>query len=364
MMAQEKLRPEDIDSAIAQTTQVAKPERTDLRVDRGLDEERGPQQTDWLDERDDEADIPDFPDGDFRVEDDDAVAVSPPAQPRRTLPVVFGGVGLLVVAALVWWMFRPVSSGVEEVPVVTAEPGDVKTKPADEGGMDVPGRDLTVYGQIGSQPEPAETATVLPPPEAPMAAAPATESAATPESGTATDSGATTDTTAPAGAAPATTEPAEPATDIAEADLNAVLAEMKASGAASAPPATEATATPATTEVQPAAGSEPTQTAALPEAAPAPAEPAEAPAAAATGGAIRIQLASFKSESQAQDATQRLQSTFEELSGQSFRVERADLGAKGIYYRVQAGPLASRDEATAVCGRLKQRGQPCILVTP
>jgi hypothetical protein len=340
MMAQEKLRPEDIDSAIAQTTQTARSER----AERALEDEGAPLQTNWLDDRDEEADIPDFPEHDFRVEDDEAVAVSEaPATPRRTMAVVGGGIGLLIVAGLVWWMFRPVSHGAGEVPVVSAEPGDVKTKPTDEGGMDVPGQDLTVYGQIGNQPAP-DTQTVAPQPEAPIATGQTAPMApSTPAAAPATPAPAA-DTTAQGGSA--TTE--------GQSQIDAVLAEMRATGT----PAPAAGAASPAAEVQPAAGS--TQTAAAPGTQPA----ATAAAPAAAAGAVRIQLAAFKSESQAQDASQRLQRSFQELSSQTFHVERADLGAKGIYYRVQAGPLASRDEATAVCARLKQHGQSCILVAP
>jgi hypothetical protein len=45
-------------------------------------------------------------------------------------------------------------------------------------------------------------------------------------------------------------------------------------------------------------------------------------------------------------------------------VERADLGSKGIYYRVQAGPLADRAHAAALCDALKNDSVPCHIVVP
>ncbi|MBX6324048.1 MAG: hypothetical protein IRY94_19700, partial [Rhodospirillaceae bacterium] len=176
-MAPEKLRPEDIDSAIAQTTHGARPDRDADRDEPALGRERTPQQTDWLEERDEEADIPDIPDDDLRIEEDEALSVSDPA-PRRMLPVVAGGVGLLVVAALVWWMFRPAPSAPDQIPVVAAEPGEVKTKPADEGGTQMQNQDLTVYGQIAGRPEPQEPQAVLPQPEAPIPRPPQAAAAA------------------------------------------------------------------------------------------------------------------------------------------------------------------------------------------
>ena len=39
---------------------------------------------------------------------------------------------------------------------------------------------------------------------------------------------------------------------------------------------------------------------------------------------------------------------------------RADLGEKGMYYRIQAGPLAD-GRGRAVCGELKRRNLGCII---
>ncbi len=45
-------------------------------------------------------------------------------------------------------------------------------------------------------------------------------------------------------------------------------------------------------------------------------------------------------------------------------LERADLGARGIFYRLQAGPLADRAVAAALCAKLKARNQDCIVIKP
>ena len=47
--------------------------------------------------------------------------------------------------------------------------------------------------------------------------------------------------------------------------------------------------------------------------------------------------------------------------GKTPDVERADLGDKGIYYRLRLGPFASRDAAADYCLGLKDRGQDCIV---
>ncbi|MBX9746028.1 MAG: SPOR domain-containing protein [Hyphomonadaceae bacterium] len=42
-------------------------------------------------------------------------------------------------------------------------------------------------------------------------------------------------------------------------------------------------------------------------------------------------------------------------------VERADLGQRGVYYRVRAGYFADRTNAARFCDRIRQMGQDCIV---
>ena len=46
----------------------------------------------------------------------------------------------------------------------------------------------------------------------------------------------------------------------------------------------------------------------------------------------------------------------------SLHIERVDKGAAGVFYRLQAGPLADKTVARQLCSSLKQRGQDCIVV--
>ena len=43
-------------------------------------------------------------------------------------------------------------------------------------------------------------------------------------------------------------------------------------------------------------------------------------------------------------------------------VQKADLGAKGVWYRLRIGPIFDKDTATKLCGQLKARGHPDCLV--
>lgn len=51
------------------------------------------------------------------------------------------------------------------------------------------------------------------------------------------------------------------------------------------------------------------------------------------------------------------------LGGLTLTIQRVDKGAAGIFYRLQAGPLADKDAAKKLCASLKQKHQDCIVVT-
>ena len=89
--------------------------------------------------------------------------------------------------------------------------------------------------------------------------------------------------------------------------------------------------------------------------------PSVQPAPPPAGDGWRIQLASVGSQEAAIREWRRFQNANQDLLGNlDLKVQRADLGARGIYYRVQAGVL-SRDDASAVCGQLKSRGTDCLI---
>ncbi len=65
---------------------------------------------------------------------------------------------------------------------------------------------------------------------------------------------------------------------------------------------------------------------------------------------------------QAQSAYADLQKHYPSVLGNLDPViQEADLGTKGIYYRVRVGPWASRDDAIKVCESLKAAGGNCFV---
>lgn len=77
----------------------------------------------------------------------------------------------------------------------------------------------------------------------------------------------------------------------------------------------------------------------------------------------KIQVGSVRSESDAASEWNRAKAKNSSiLSKYDYTVERADLGPKGIFYRIQTGSFNSYAEANAVCKKLIARNQGCIVV--
>jgi hypothetical protein len=82
-----------------------------------------------------------------------------------------------------------------------------------------------------------------------------------------------------------------------------------------------------------------------------------------TGG-WRIQIASVKSEDVAKSTWAKVQTANGDvLTSLRMQPIRVDLGDKGVWYRVQAGPLDEK-QAQSVCGTLKSRKADCVIVPP
>jgi hypothetical protein len=203
-----------------------------------------------------------------------------------------------------------ISSGAD-VPLIRADDHPTKVKPEKPGGMEIPDRDKMIYTQ-----KRAAVEHLLPPPEKPMPRP--TASAVSPSQSDAS----------PASAAP----PAAPGA-VAAASNSAVPAQMQQLGAK-------------------APGKAPTALG-------APAKPTSAEMPPTKPGATRIQLGSVRSEDAARQEWDRLKRTNADLlASLSATPIRADLGDKGVFYRIQTAPVA---DAERVCGELKRRNIGCII---
>lgn len=123
----------------------------------------------------------------------------------------------------------------------------------------------------------------------------------------------------------------------------------------------------AATEAPSMAAPPPVQKPSVPQAAaPAhtPQQTASAPAAApATGGNYVVQVAARKNQTDALAAFADIQQKYPRLlDGYRPIIKRADLGSKGVWYRLNVGPVESKQVASALCGQLKSAGMKSCLV--
>jgi hypothetical protein len=91
---------------------------------------------------------------------------------------------------------------------------------------------------------------------------------------------------------------------------------------------------------------------------------ANSPAAVVSGpgAGYAVQVTSERSETTAQAAFLALQAKYpKQLSGRQWIIRRADLGAKGTYYRALVGPFESAEKAARLCNGLKAIGSDCIV---
>lgn len=259
-------------------------------------------------------------------DNDEAARSAPPRRPAKAEGKSMAGgviIGLLAVAAFgggMWFAYKEgYKAGAKHAPkMVAADASPTKTVPENSGGLKVPHQDKSVYGVLGQGSAPSEGVTIRQASEEPVA-----KPEATAEAPKSNGVGKPVQLFPPQPAAPKAAEPAVTAAASPQASTEA------------APPMQVAVAAPA------------------PSAGPAP----------STGGGWRLQLASLKSEEAVQKSWADLQRKHQDILG-SLRsdVVRVDLGAdKGIYFRLMAGPVASREEANAKCEQLKAQKVACLV---
>lgn len=259
----------------------------------------------------------------------------PSPQPRRVLPKgVLTFVTIFAFAAILWYAYPQGQERYSDIdiPVIAADKTAYKFKPDNPGGMEVRHQDSTIFDPLDKK-ETGGVERLRPKPEEPIAK---------PASGPALDK-----------------KPKD-------LDLTAVSGgtEKLIAAPETKPVAPKDAPKPAAEKPQPK--TEPAKTE------PAKAEPAKAETAAkepvkaaavGAAGTSYIQLGAFRDEAEAKRDWARLQKKFPDTLGKlAVRTQRADLGAKGVFYRLQAGKLTEA-RAREVCSQLKAGGQSgCILV--
>lgn len=84
----------------------------------------------------------------------------------------------------------------------------------------------------------------------------------------------------------------------------------------------------------------------------------------ATDGNYVVQISARRSQQDALSAFSGLQNKYGTvLAGYRPLIQRADLGTKGVFYRLRVGPMKDKESASSVCSKLKSQGLPSCFVT-
>jgi cell division septation protein DedD len=287
------------------------------------------------------------------------------------MKVLGGLLALVAVATLGWVVWIAYDEGVrtgtvKTVPVIRADAGEIKRKPDQPGGLEVPHQGILVFGRLapGQANEPVER--LLPLPEVPIKL-PVSGSSRPPEVKAVGPTTVRPDTEIVAALTPKLIEPApaKKVPSVPTVDSAEIVANTRPPAGVPLEAQTDLEVkTPAPPPVAKEKAQSPTKVVVkTPDSAPEPA-PVEKQPVIPPEAAWRIQLVALNNPKDAERVWGRLQKVNSDLlGGLTLRVLAAKL-KKGTFYRVQAGPLASRAVASALCGTLKSRKQDCLVVAP
>jgi hypothetical protein len=85
-----------------------------------------------------------------------------------------------------------------------------------------------------------------------------------------------------------------------------------------------------------------------------------APASASAAGSYFLQIGSYKSQGDADAAWRSFKANHPTVASYQSNVKEADLGEKGVWYRLRIGAFSDKTSANAVCSKLKAEGASCF----
>jgi hypothetical protein len=310
-------------------------------------------------------------------------AIEPPPKKRRGLMVAGALVCAVAVGGGLAFVYKTFGQGGKRLagapPLVTKPATPTKVAASDPGGRPVENTNKKFFDRVpgGAEPTPAAAPPAVPglvlePPSRP---APPTQTASVESAGSPTTRQVRT---VPIGADGAPTPPAaQPAQErpvqVVAARPTSAIPGVMLDGQSNQPPGLRGSEVPPT----PAAAPAQPKPKAPPKVAAVPAEPASAPASAAApvrkavpkaspppasvgaveGGGYVAVLSSQKDRMAALRAFADLQQKFpSQLGDKQPEVQEANLGEKGVWHRLVAGPPSSQQSANDLCGQLKSAG--------
>jgi len=233
---------------------------------------------------------------------------------------------LLIFAGVVWNTYRqgvrPTEGG---LPVIASDDAPYKRAPEERGGVEVAGQDKAYYDSMDGLGDPALQKTAARNPIDIRRRDPAL-------------AGGPTELVPPEAAA-SDAESETPRIVYAESDRAQIRVEEA----------------PAVTIASVQSTREPVGAASLSEIA--------ATSRFADYGTYQVQLSALRSEDAAKSAWGRMQSSAPDLfQGARLDIQRADLGARGVFYRLRIGTFENREAASGFCADVKAAGKDCMVV--
>lgn len=305
--------------------------------------------------------------------------VLPPAGARKSFKgrsafmVASALLGAIALGGALAFAYKQSGGGLSgELPLVTADNRPVKELPQDPGGKEFPHKNKLIYDRLTNSDEP-ESEQLIPRQEnvAVPALPPSMDTAGMPAPVASTDLGAPPTTQAVNGEPIAVASVGDAMPDGGPRKVKTMVVRpdgsvMEAEETAGVPDA------PGEQPQAAAAEAAPQQTAAVepapaPAPAPKPAQPAPQQTAAVAPQAAPtkyvVQVASKKNQTEALASFADMQQKYPDLlGGYKPIVQKADLGSKGVWYRLRIGPIGDKSSASKLCSQLKQQGLPDCLV--
>nr|WP_070959756.1 SPOR domain-containing protein [Hyphomonas sp. Mor2] len=250
----------------------------------------------------------------FEIRDDDSG--------RGPLILILALGVLLIFAGVVWNTYRqgvrPAEGG---LPVIASDDAPYKRSPEERGGLEVAGQDKGYYDSMDGLGDPAMQPTDVRDPVdiRPRSAQTLDGGPLPPVEGSAEPPRITYG------------EAAEPAPQRVEPEPQITVAAVQPVQRASLPPTPEISA-PTVSRFS-------------------------------ATGTYQVQLAALRSETAAQTAwTGMMDSAPDLFAGAKLDIQRADLGARGVFYRLRIGSFADRAAAKGFCADVKAAGKDCMVV--
>jgi cell division septation protein DedD len=244
---------------------------------------------------------------------------------RLPLLIVIALLVLAAFAGVVWLAYNQgVARGRAGAAIVIDAPdGPVRTAPLGGGGAPAPYKGLKVYEQSLPPDQEAQSSTLAVPPQ--ISSSP-----------------------------PALAPPRAPGAALSDAppvrlnpDTPALTVRQPPSPTPAKPPVQAAVTAPA-----------------APIAGPAPPPSATAAVSAVSGKAV-LQIGAYESPEIANGAWTTFRSRHANVAARLTQdVQKADLGAKGTWYRLRVGPFADKAAANAACEKLRSEGGTCFVTAP